>query len=149
MHKFSKRTLAVVVPVAALSVVGIAYAASLTVTSTTLGGGTSTVANACAIDVSYDEEDLTYSNAANGYVLAKVNVRPSAASGTNCDGDSWRVTVTDALGDALGEAKGEFAETAVAMNNQSLTESVSGTPITASAVAEVYATATDATGDAS
>ena len=148
MRTSRKRTIAIIVPVAVLALAGIATAAGLTTTSASLGGGSTTVTNNCAIRVSYaatpGSPDVTYQPPApatsttslspGGYYLTKVTLTPS---GTDCNSASFKVTVAKATGAFLSEAVGNFASTAVAV------------PVTVNAFAQdvgaVYATVTTTT----
>ena len=143
MRTSRKRTIAIIVPVTVLALAGIATAAGLTTTSATLGGGSTTVTNNCAIRVSYatapPSPDVTYQppNAAaatvGGYYLTKVTLTPS---GTDCALAMFRVTVADINGVALSQMSGTFT-TATAAFTVTLTA-----PVFAQNVSAVYAAVT-------
>ena len=116
MRTSRKRTIAIIVPVTVLALAGIATAAGLTTTSTSLGGGSTLVTNNCAIAVSYatlsgttGNTDVQYqaptSTTLGGYYLKNVTLTPT---GSDCGGASFRVTVATKLGAPLSEAFGSF-----------------------------------------
>ena len=119
MRTSRKRTIAIIVPVTVLALAGIATAAGLTTTSASLGGGSTTVTNNCAIRVSYaatpGSPDVTYQPPApatsttslspGGYYLTKVTLTPQ---GTDCANAMFRVTVADINGASLSQATGSF-----------------------------------------
>ena len=150
MRTSRKRTIAIIVPVTVLALAGIATAAGLTTTSATLGGGSTTVTNNCAIRVSYTtagSADVTYvppgpvptggttPSTPGGYYLTKVTLNPS---GLDCNSASFKVTVAKANGAILSEAVGNFASTAIAVP-------VTITNAFAQDVGAVYATVTTTT----
>lgn len=115
MGRSRKRVAVVVVPLVALVGVGVAFANTLGISSTTLGGGSGTVDNACALSASYAPSDLTFAATPTpGYYVTKVTVTPSGAS---CDGKSWKVSLTDSSNAQLAEMTGTFAATAAAMTS--------------------------------
>lgn len=77
-----------------------AVAASLTVTSPTLGAGTSTVAS-CDADGVSASFSVAYSAAAGGYTVTNVNVSGIATPG--CDGKTMQVTLVGAADASLAE----------------------------------------------
>ena len=148
MRTSRKRTIAIIVPVTVLALAGIATAAGLTTTSATLGGGSTTVTNNCAIRASYaatpGSPDVTYQapqppvapatvGTPGGYYLTKVTLTPS---GTDCASAMFRVTVADINGASLSQASSSFT-TATAAVTVTLT-----VPAFAQNVSAVYAAVT-------
>jgi|ERR1017187_8470331 hypothetical protein len=80
-----------------------ALAASLTVTSNTLGAGTSVVAACQAATLNATYAPIAYSAAVPGYTVATVTVTGMAAT---CFTVPYRVTLYGAAGVSLGEATG-------------------------------------------
>ena len=118
MRTSRKRTIAIIVPVTVLALAGIATAAGLTTTSATLGGGSTTVTNNCAIAVSYSTTgtpDISFQAPVaavtgtpatpGGYYLKFVTLTPT---GSDCGGAAYRVTVAKQSGAALSEVFGSF-----------------------------------------
>ena len=118
MRTSRKRTIAIIVPVTVLALAGIATAAGLTTTSATLGGGSTTVTNNCAIAVSYSTTgtpDISFQapvlavpgtpGTPGGYYLKFVTLTPT---GADCINASYRVTVAKASGASLSEVVGNF-----------------------------------------
>lgn len=78
-----------------------AFAASLNVTTNTLGSGSATVGNNCALTTSYT---ASYSN--NTYDLHTIAVK---GTGTDCATAGYRVTVSNSAGASLEEWNGTLA----------------------------------------
>ena len=78
-----------------------AVAASLTVTSSTLGAGTGTVAS-CDTDGVTTSYTVSYTAAAAGYTVGNVSVAGIATTG--CDGKVMKVTLVGAADASLAEA---------------------------------------------
>lgn len=153
MRKFTKRSAAVVVPVAVLSVAGVAYAANLGVVSDLLGGGQSSVDNTCNIAASYQvaggspadvqfiavggitpAKDATATApavaavpAVAGYYLTHVTVTPR---GSSCANSIFRLSVLDNSGAQISEYSGAINSTGavqdVLLDRPVLAQSVTG-----------------------
>jgi len=114
MRTSRKRTIAIIVPVTVLALAGIATAAGLTTSSTSLGGGSTLVTNNCSIKVSYDlVNDVAFQGpvvgppaTVGGYYLSKVTVTPGGQS--DCVGAAFRVTLAKTSGLTLTEAVSAF-----------------------------------------
>jgi len=105
-------------------------AASLNVSSSTLGAGSSAVA-ACqtgTLSVSYTP---AYSATVPGYAATSVSVGNIDTTTTACGGKAIRVTLTDASNASLGESTGT-----VPTSGSSMTFTLSG--VSASSVAGVH-----------
>ena len=109
-------------------VTAFAAAASLTVTSNTLGAGTGTVAS-CDTNVA-TTFDTTYSAAIAGYKVTTVHVTGLATPG--CDGKGIKVTLVGGSDNALGELTATLATPAA---DPAL--DFSGSNVAASAVVKV------------
>lgn len=83
-----------------------AVAASLSVTSPTLGAGTSTVAS-CDTDGVTASYTVAYTAAAGGYTVTNVNVTGIATPG--CDGKTMKVTLVGASDASLAEQTATLA----------------------------------------
>ena len=112
MNRNTKRALAFGAGIATVAATGIAFAASMTVGSSTLGAGTHAVNNNCDVTVSYASTDSSFSS--GKYMLTGATVTPSSA--TNCGSKSWKLTVVDGTG--TQELTGTFAASAVAIDQQ-------------------------------
>ncbi len=111
-------------------------AASLTVTSDTLGAGSATVA-ACQttpINVSYAS---TYSASQPGYQATTVTLNGIDITSTpNCGGKAYKVVLTDSSNNVLGaEATGTLSTTVT-------TKAIAFTGVSAASVANVHVTIT-------
>ena len=100
MRKLSKRTLAVTVPLGVLGIAGVAYAATLSMSSAGLQAG-STGVGSCESSATVDY-DTGYDADSGEYVLSAVNV---AFPGASCDGYAWKLTAVH------GAATDEFTST--------------------------------------
>ena len=106
-----------------------AVAASLSVTSPTLGAGTATVAS-CDTDGVTTSYTVAYSATAGGYTVANVSVSGIATPG--CDGKTMKVTLVGSADASLGEQTVTLATPAV-----SPTLSFAASNILASAVLKI------------
>ena len=146
MRTSRKRTIAIIVPVTVLALAGIATAAGLGISSTTLGGGSTTVTNGCALAVSYDLVNgvvyqpyvaPTGTNPAvpGGYYLTSVVLAPNTSP--DCASAKFRITVAKADGTSITETSGSLSSTGTALPS---------TPLLVKALAKdverVYATIT-------
>jgi hypothetical protein len=125
-----KRT--VIAIVAATAIFGAVYglAASLGVTSTTLGAGSSVVA-ACqsgTVNVSYAS---SYSSAVPGYQVTTVTLSNLNETAGNCGGATARVTLSDGSNNSLGE------QTATLPTGSGTTQAFTFSGVNASSVAGV------------
>ncbi|MBC7678262.1 MAG: hypothetical protein H7233_04650 [Pseudorhodobacter sp.] len=125
MRTSRKRTIAIIVPVTVLALAGIATAAGLTTTSTTLGGGSTTVTNGCSLSVSYDLVNGVVYQAyvpagtapvtpavPGGYYLSRVVLTPNV--NPDCNSAQFRITVAKADGTSITEATGALSATGTA-----------------------------------
>ena len=103
-----KRYAAAVMAAAVLGGGAYAFAASLTVTTNSLGSGTAGVTNTCNLSTAYTTD---YSS--NHYYLATVAVTPTGG-GTACDSLYYRVTVANSSGTSLEEWTGQLSGTGTA-----------------------------------
>ena len=106
-----------------------AVAASLNVTSPTLGAGTATVAS-CDTDGVATSYTVTYTAAAGGYTVGSVTVTGIATPG--CDGKTMKVTL-------VGSADASLAEQTVTLTTPaaSPTLSFAASNVLASAVVKI------------
>ena len=107
-----------------------AVAASLTVTSSSLGAGTGTVAS-CDTNGVATSFDTAYSASAAGYKVTTVHVTGIATPG--CDGLTMKVTLIGAADASLGEVTAALTTPAASPTNLDF----SGDNILASAVLKV------------
>jgi hypothetical protein len=91
-----------------------AVAASLTVTASTLGAGTGTVAS-CDTNGVATSFDTSYSSSASGYKVTTVHVTGIATPG--CDGLTMKVTLIGALDASLAEQTATLATPAADPTN--------------------------------
>lgn len=98
-----RRTRLVAAAIAALTVFStvFAVAASLTVTSSTLGAGTGTVAS-CDLDGVTTSYTVSYTAAAGGYTVGNVSV--TGITTPDCAGKVMKVTLVGAADASLAEA---------------------------------------------
>jgi len=106
-------------------------AASLGVSSDTLGAGSAVVAacQSATINVGYDS---TY--ATTGYQATTVHLQHVDETSAKCGGKSYKVTLADGSGNALGT---EGSGTVTASANTNATENVTFTGVSAASVAKV------------
>src|SRR4051794_4133805 len=133
MNSNTKRGLALGVGIVTVAATGIAYAASMSVGSSTLGAGTHGVTNNCDVTVSYAPTDSGYSSTAGKYLLSGATVTPSDA--TNCAGKSFKLTVVDASGNQ--EVTGSFDSPSAVAKDMPFTA-----PLDANTVSKVAAVIT-------
>jgi hypothetical protein len=117
-----------------------ALAASLSVSSNTLGAGTSVVSSCTANTLTVGYGALTYTASVPGYTLTTVTITNNTALATNnwtaCKGLAYKVTLEGATGNQLVETTGtvpatitntagsSFTTTAFAAENASLVTGV-------------------------
>jgi hypothetical protein len=120
----------------ALGVAGVVFggvfglAASLNVSSATLGSGTAAVA-ACqsgTVNVTYTP---TYSSSAPGYQATTVTLNGLDTAGSACGSKSYKVSLTDASNASLGEQTGTTPSTGT-------TTALTFTGVSAAAVTGVH-----------
>jgi hypothetical protein len=131
--RITKKQAVVVSPLALLGVAGIAYAATLGVSSDMLGGGNDAVESNCKIQAKYvtgvgtaadnsADNDVrwhapvpavttapTAAAKPAGYYLEKVTLTPT---GSDCTDATFRLTVTDSTQNQISEATGTLTGTA-------------------------------------
>lgn len=112
MRKNTKRAVAVVAPLALLGVAGVAYAASLTTTSTDLGaGGTDVSSCATSAAISYTEKFVPGADA--HYGLDTIKVAFTSPETKSCNGDNYRLVVTSTAAGVKGQKLQEYTNTSL------------------------------------